>query len=909
MTESLPQKPATPIPANETERLAALYRYKILDTSPEAAFDRITRLASQIFNMPIALISLVDESRAWFKSCIGFAASEVSRNATLCSFAVLTDEPLIVPDARLDERFACNPFVKTDPGIRFYAGAPLLSHDGFNLGTLCLLDSKPHDPLSAEQQATLVDLAAMVVDELELRLAATKIAQVDAALIEITQGVATVTGGEFLDALVRHFAKVLDVDYVYIGLVEGEDPKMMRTIATCAHGQIVENLEYLLQDTPCWQAIEQRKICCYPRNVQTRFPTAPLLKPLCVESYVAIPFFDSSGTVLGLLGIMDGDPLENVQLTESLLTIFASRIATELERETLLRRKRHYLKQLQGLATAAVAINSARRVEELLQAITYQAAEIVGAHQSITSMTTDHNSVREISRRDCVAINSVYLSDKYEQWRNGEQSSRASINAYVCHLNRPLRMTQAELKAHSCWQEFSTEADKHPPMRGLLAAPLFKRDGQNIGLIRLSDKYEGEFTETDESIIVQLASLASIAIENTRLYEAQQQARSTAETAREAAQSANRIKDEFLAVLSHELRSPLNPILGWSKLLQQGKLDPTQTQAALATIERNAQLQTQLIDDLLDISRILRGKLSLNQTPVDLKKVISSALETVCLAAEAKSLQIETVLPSDVGTVMGDAGRLQQIVGNLLSNAVKFTNQGGQIRVALTQIGTHAQIQVMDTGKGINPDFLPYVFEHFRQEDGATTRKFGGLGLGLAIARQIVEMHGGQIGVDSSGEGQGATFTVKLPLAQTLSQLPSTESSDTSTNDLNGIRILVVDDEPDSRDFTALVLELSGASVTSVASGIEALTMIKQSIPDLIISDIGMPEMDGYMLLQQVRTIEQVRQVSAIALTAYAGEFNRQQALQAGFQKHLSKPIEPNKLIQAISDLVGGEQP
>lgn len=377
------------------------------------------------------------------------------------------------------------------------------------------------------------------------------------------------------------------------------------------------------------------------------------------------------------------------------------------------------------------------------------------------------------------------------------------------------------------------------------------------------------------------------------------------QAARETAENANRIKDEFLAVLSHELRSPLNPIMGWSKLLQQGKLDATQTQIGLATIERNVQLQAQLIDDLLDISRILRGKLSLNQMPVDLRMVIASALETVRLAASAKSLQIQTVLPS-VGTVMGDVGRLQQIVWNLLSNAVKFTNQGGQITVELTQIGTHAQIQVMDTGKGINPDFLPYVFEHFRQEDGATTRKFGGLGLGLAIARQIVEMHGGQISVDSLGEGQGTTFTVKLPLAPTLSQLPSTESSDASINDLNGIRILVVDDEPDSRDFIALVLKLSGASVTSVASGIEALTAIERSIPDLIISDIGMPEMDGYMLLQQVRTLEQVRQVSAIALTAYAGEFDRQQALQAGFQKHLSKPIELNKLIQAISDLIGG---
>ncbi|MGL5794520.1 MAG: hybrid sensor histidine kinase/response regulator, partial [Waterburya sp.] len=378
------------------------------------------------------------------------------------------------------------------------------------------------------------------------------------------------------------------------------------------------------------------------------------------------------------------------------------------------------------------------------------------------------------------------------------------------------------------------------------------------------------------------------------------------QTAREAAERANRIKDEFLAVVSHELRSPLNPILGWSKLLQQGNLNATQTQTAFATIERNIQLQAQLIDDLLDISRVMRGKLSLNQTPVDLNKMISSALETVRLAAEAKSLQIQTLLSLDVGTVMGDAGRLQQIVWNLLSNAVKFTNQGGQITVALTQIGTHAQIQVMDTGKGINPDFLPYVFEYFRQEDSSTTRKFGGLGLGLAIARQIVEMHGGQIGVESSGEGQGATFTVELPLAPTLSRLPSTESSDASINDLNGIRILVVDDEPDSRDFITLVLELSGASVISIASGIEALTVIKQSIPDLIISDIGMPEMDGYMLLQQVRSLEQAKSVPLIALTAYAGEFDRQHALQAGFQKHLSKPIEPNELIQEISDLIGG---
>ena len=321
------------LPANEPERLAALYRYDILDTPTEVAFDRVTSLAARLFQMPTVLISLVDESRAWFKSSIGFEGSEVPRDATICSFAVLTDELLIVPDTQLDERFACNPFVLCEPGLRFYAGASLLSHDGFNLGTLCLLDTVPHDPLTNEQQATLVDLAAIVIDELELRLSARQIARVDAALLEITRGLSTVTGGEFIDSLVQHLAKVLNTDYAYIGLIEGDDQKMMRTIATCADGEIVDNLEYLLEDTPCWEVIEQHRICCYPRNVQSYFPNAPLLKPLVVESYAAIPFYDDRGEVLGVLGIMDGKPLYDVHLAESLLRVFSDRVATEIDRQ------------------------------------------------------------------------------------------------------------------------------------------------------------------------------------------------------------------------------------------------------------------------------------------------------------------------------------------------------------------------------------------------------------------------------------------------------------------------------------------------------------------------------------------------------------------------------------------------
>ncbi len=381
--------------------------------------------------------------------------------------------------------------------------------------------------------------------------------------------------------------------------------------------------------------------------------------------------------------------------------------------------------------------------------------------------------------------------------------------------------------------------------------------------------------------------------------------------AREAAEKANRIKDEFLAVLSHELRSPLNPILGWSKLLLAGKVDASKTTEVLATIERNAKLQSQLIEDLLDVSRILQGKLSLYVIPVRLTTIIEAAQETVRLAAEAKNISIHTILAADVGQVLGDTGRLQQILWNLLSNAVKFTPIGGRVEIRLTQSNHYAQIQISDTGKGINPDFLPYVFEHFRQEDGATTRKFGGLGLGLAIVRQLVELHGGTVFVNSPGEGQGATFTVRLPLLGEdtleandsdgiLSPLPVESLS------LDGLRIIVVDDEPDSRNFIAFVLEQEGAEVIALSSAIDALESIQQNQPDLLISDIGMPEMDGYMLIRQIRNQlpPQYQKLLAIALTAYAGDVNEHQVLAAGYQKHLSKPIEPKDLVATIFNLV-----
>lgn len=387
-------------------------------------------------------------------------------------------------------------------------------------------------------------------------------------------------------------------------------------------------------------------------------------------------------------------------------------------------------------------------------------------------------------------------------------------------------------------------------------------------------------------------------MERDRLLEQEQAARASAERA-------NRIKDEFLAVLSHELRSPLNPILGWTKLMQSRKFDPTKTSEALATIERNAKLQTQLIDDLLDVAKILRGKLSMNATPVDLAFVIEQAIDTVRTAAVAKEITLHAELPQ-IGRVSGDAARLQQIVWNLLSNAIKFTPTREQVNIWLERVGNQAQIIVSDTGKGINPDFLPHIFESFRQEDASTTRKYGGLGLGLAIVRHLVEAHGGTIWADSQGEGQGSTFMVQLPLLDTEPEKVLPKESAVDELNLEGLRVMSVDDDPDARDLLASLLQQYGAEVLVVTSAAEVLANLASFRPDVLVSDIGMPEMDGYTLIQQVRTLppEQGGQIPAIALTAYAREGDYQHAINNGYQRHITKPLDPEELVRAVKTLM-----
>lgn len=375
--------------------------------------------------------------------------------------------------------------------------------------------------------------------------------------------------------------------------------------------------------------------------------------------------------------------------------------------------------------------------------------------------------------------------------------------------------------------------------------------------------------------------------------------------AREEAEQANRLKDEFLAVLSHELRSPLNPILGWSRLLQTHQLTAEKTAQALAVIERNARLQAQLVDDLLDLARILRGKLHLDHKPVNLAFVIKAALDTVKTAAANKAIALRLDLDNDL-QVIGDAARLQQIVWNLVSNAIKFTPEQGQVSIRLRRVNHHAEMTVTDTGIGISPDFLPCIFESFRQEDISITRQHGGLGLGLAIVRCLVAAHQGTITADSAGEGEGASFTVRLPLPRGKS-LPAPEAALSEWElDLAGVRILAVDDSPDTRELLMVLLQQHGAEVITASSAAEALALLQTAQPDVLISDIGMPEIDGYSLIRQIRALptESGGQIPAIALTAYAREDDRQRALDSGYQRHLAKPLDVATLVQTVVALV-----
>ncbi len=463
------------------------------------------------------------------------------------------------------------------------------------------------------------------------------------------------------------------------------------------------------------------------------------------------------------------------------------------------------------------------------------------------------------------------------------------------------------------------------PVRSYLAVPVTSRSGEVIGGLFFGHAQPRIFTERTERLISGVAAQAGVAIDNARLYEAAQKAAAERELlleserhARTEAERASRMKDEFLATLSHELRTPLTAILGWSHLLRAKPVTQAELHRALETIERNSRVQTQLIDDLLDMSRITSGKVRLDVQEVMPLSFMEAALETVRPAAEAKGIRLERTFDPAAGPVSGDPGRLQQVAWNLLNNAIKFTPKEGKVRVVLQRVDSHIEINVADTGVGIDPAFLTHVFERFRQADASTTRQFGGLGLGLSIVKHLVELHGGTVHASSGGTGTGSTFSVRLPLLAVQKSHEDgeprlhprkqfAEARDLRAIDLAGIKVLVVDDHADARELVARVLSECAAEVITASGAEEALQLIESERPHVLVSDIGMPDIDGFELLRRVRDLGADRggSVAAIALTAFARSEDRTRALHRGFLAHLAKPVEPSELIATVASVAG----
>ena len=552
-------------------------------------------------------------------------------------------------------------------------------------------------------------------------------------------------------------------------------------------------------------------------------------------------------------------------------------------------------KQLLELTQASLEINSALSPDQMLQVVTALARDILGAHQAASTVAVD--------QKWSAAKTAMALSPTLEK-RGGPEGrwvlrDRAALLAFLSRVPHTVRIARGDLDEYSRWSDLL--ATDSPARLGWLAAPMKGRDGRPMGLLHVLDKIEGDFTAEDQAVLTQLAQMSSIAIENSLNAEARE---------------ANRIKDEFLTTLSHELRTPLSAILGWTRILRSKKLDTERMAHGLEVIERNVLSQTRLIDDLLDVSRIITGKLRLAVRAVTLAPVIEAAIEAMRPAADAKEIQIEfeARVGAGEGEVVGDPDRLQQVVWNLVSNAIKFTAPRGRVSVELTRDAAQFSIRVRDTGKGIHPEFLPHVFDRFRQADSSMTRTHAGLGIGLAIARHLVELHGGSIAAESPGEGQGATFSISLPAValgvesgQTARSAPAETPAPAveAFADVGGIRVLVVEDEPDGRELLCEALRAGGAEVADVASAAEALQRIDAFLPDVLVSDLGMPVEDGYSLLRRLRERPPERggTLPAIAVSAYAREEDRIRASAAGFQVHLAKPFKPSELVSAVARL------
>jgi len=610
---------------------------------------------------------------------------------------------------------------------------------------------------------------------------------------------------------------------------------------------------------------------------------ASVLRELGFGSALLVPI-TAGGGVLGTLALASGSHGRRyAQGDLAMAEDLGRRLAISLENARLYRAAQAAEARNRFLAEATETLAASLDYAQTLERIARLAVPTIADMAAVYRLEADGQ----------LQLSSLAASDPGREALARELDGLLPLTAEQTDrlLPRVIRSGRAELLAdvpdvvHATWSPTARarELTAELAIRSYMVVPLLLRS-QVVGAISLtSTRSQRRFGAEDLALAEELGRRASLAMENARLYS--------------EAQEASRLKDEFLATVSHELRTPLTSILGWTHLLRAGRAE--HTARAVETIERNARTQVHIVEDLLDVSRIISGKLRLELAPVRLEQIVRAALDTLRAAADAKQLELSFHTPPEAGEMLGDAGRLQQVAWNLLSNAIKFTPAGGRVEIALEQDGTCQRLSVSDTGIGIRPEHLQRVFERFWQADSSSTRAFGGLGLGLALVRHLVESHGGSVTAESEGLGKGARFTALLPIrAATSSQeaAPASSSPPPAAEPaarLNAIRVLVVDDDSDVRDLIATLLEQHGAEVRTAPSARGALELLGQWTPDLLLSDIGMPDEDGYWLIQEVRArdVERRTWFPAIALTAYAQSADRERALSSGYQLHLTKPV------------------
>ena len=600
--------------------------------------------------------------------------------------------------------------------------------------------------------------------------------------------------------------------------------------------------------------------------------------------------YDKEGNVLGMVGVVQD--VSDRKYGEGAL--------------------REETRTLEALNRTAIALASTLDIQSLLQTVTDAATKITGAQFGAFFYNT-HDDSGDAYQLYTLSGAPRSAFEKFGHPRATPVFAPTFAGEGIVRLDD----VRADPR-YGQWAPHHGMPKGHLPVVSYLAVPVRSRTGEILGGLFFGHPEPGVFTFRAERLVVGIAAQAAAAIDNAQLYVAAKKAAESERLARAHAEQVGKQKDEFLATLSHELRTPLNAILGWAQVLRRSSasFDETQRQG-LEVIERNTRLQAQLIEDLLDMSRITSGKMQLDVQSIMPTTLIQAAIHTAQPAADARDIRLVQILDHSAGPISGDPARIQQILWNLLSNAIKFTPKGGRIQVVLERVNSHVEISVTDNGIGIKPEFLPHIFERFKQADASTTRTHGGLGLGLSIVKHLVELHGGTVQAHSPGDGTGTTFSLHFPLAvvrptaQSAERVHPTSEPPPLTHfvmpDLKGIRVLIVDDEPDARDLLSHVLTECGASVITASGAREALPIVEAERLDVLISDIGMPGVDGYEFLTRARGVmkQSKRHIPAIALTAFARSEDRTRALHAGFLVHVAKPVEPAELAATVASVVG----